>query len=63
MKFIAIAAHELRAPLAILKGYAHTLLQQQQGRGLELKEWQQEALDNIDLATRQLVESHRRVTR
>ena len=55
-EFIAIAAHELRAPLAILKGYAHTLLQQQHGRGLELKEWQQEALDNIDLATRQLVE-------
>lgn len=56
-EFIAIAAHELRNPLAVLKGYTQTLLfQHQQGRGSELEEWQQEALQNIDKATLRLTE-------
>lgn len=56
-EFIAIAAHELRNPLAVLKGYAQTLLfQHKQGRGPELAEWQREALQNIDTATLRLVE-------
>ncbi len=56
-EFIAIAAHELRNPLAVLKGYVQTLLfQYKQGRGPELAEWQREALQNIDTATLSLVE-------
>jgi signal transduction histidine kinase len=56
-EFIAIAAHELRTPLAVLKGYAQTLLfQHQQRRGPQLEEWQQEALQNIDKATLRLTE-------
>jgi PAS domain S-box-containing protein len=56
-EFIAIAAHELRNPLAVLKGYAQTLLfQARQEKGSQVDEWQQEALHNIDKATLRLVE-------
>jgi two-component system phosphate regulon sensor histidine kinase PhoR len=54
-EFIAVAAHELRNPLAALKGYAQMLLlHSQQGKGSELADWQREALDSIDQATRRL---------
>ncbi len=56
-EFIAVAAHELRNPLAVLKGYAQTLLfQTRQEKGSHVDEWQQEALYNIDKATLRLVE-------
>ncbi len=56
-EFIGIAAHELRAPLAILKGFAQTLLvQTARGKGPELVDWQVEALQGIDQATARLVE-------
>src|SRR5260221_12389970 len=56
-EFIAIAAHELRNPLAVLKSYAQALLfQARRGRGYELADWQKEALQNIDLATHRLVD-------
>ncbi len=56
-EFIAIAAHELGNPLAVLKSYAQALLfQARRGRGYELADWQREALQNIDLATHRLVD-------
>jgi PAS domain S-box-containing protein len=56
-EFIGIAAHELRTPLAVLKGFAQTLLvQTTRGKGPELVEWQLEALQSIDQATARLVE-------
>ena len=56
-EFIGIAAHELRTPLAILKGFAQTLLvQTARGKGPELVDWQMEALQGIDQATARLVE-------
>jgi signal transduction histidine kinase/GAF domain-containing protein len=56
-EFIAIAAHELRNPLAVLKGYAQMLIYQaSKGRGPELADWQKEALQNINTATLRLVE-------
>src|SRR5260370_30276230 len=56
-EFIAIAAHELRNRLAVLKSYAQALLfQARRGRGYELADWQREALQNIDLATHRLVD-------
>jgi signal transduction histidine kinase len=56
-EFIAIAAHELRNPLAVLKSYAQVLLfQARRGRGYELADWQKEALQNIDQATHRLVD-------
>ncbi|HEY1348148.1 MAG TPA: ATP-binding protein [Ktedonobacteraceae bacterium] len=55
--FISIAAHELRTPLAILKGFAQTLIVQTARRhGPELAEWQVEALVGIDQATGRMVE-------
>src|SRR3989442_9860474 len=55
-EFIGIAAHELRTPLAILKGFAQTLLvQTARGKGPELVDWQGEALQGIDQATTRLV--------
>ena len=56
-EFITIAAHELRTPLAVLKGFAQTLLvQTARGKGAELVEWQVEALQNIDQATSRMVD-------
>ncbi len=55
--FIGIAAHELRNPLAILKGYAQTLIvQTARGKGTELADWQIEALQSIDQSSLRLVE-------
>jgi len=56
-EFIGIAAHELRTPLAILKGFAQMLIvQTARGKGPELVDWQVEALQGIDQATARLVE-------
>src|SRR6266568_6553977 len=55
-EFVGIVAHELRTPLAALKGFADMLLvQTARGRGLPLAEWQREALEEIELATTRLV--------
>ncbi len=56
-EFIGIAAHELRTPLAILKGFVQTLLNQTaRGKGPALAEWQMKSLQGIDLATARLVD-------
>lgn len=56
-EFIGIAAHELRTPLAVLKGFAQTLLvQTARGKGPVLAQWQVEALQGIDQATTRMVE-------
>ncbi|HEY6285085.1 MAG TPA: GAF domain-containing protein, partial [Ktedonobacteraceae bacterium] len=50
-EFIGIAAHELRTPLAVIKGFAQTLIvQTAHGKGPELADWQMEAIQDIDLA-------------
>ncbi len=55
-EFVGIAAHELRTPLAALKGFADMLLlQTQRGHGPQLADWQQEALQEIEQATARLV--------
>ncbi|MHB8596840.1 MAG: ATP-binding protein [Ktedonobacteraceae bacterium] len=55
--FIGIAAHELRTPLATLKGYAQMLTRQAaRGHGQELEDWQVEAVEAIDQASNRLVE-------
>ncbi|HEX6477893.1 MAG TPA: ATP-binding protein [Ktedonobacteraceae bacterium] len=54
-EFLSIAAHELRTPLAVLKGFVQTLIvQTQRGKGPQLAEWQQEALQDIDHAVNRL---------
>jgi len=56
-EFIGIAAHELRSPLAVVKGFAQTLIvQTSRGKGPELADWQMEAIQDIDQATNRLVE-------
>ena len=56
-EFIGIAAHELRSPLAVIKGFAQMLiLQTARGKGPSLAEWQMEAIQDIDQATTRLVE-------
>ena len=55
-EFVGIAAHELRTPLAVLKGFADMLLvQTARKRGPQLSGWQKEALEEIELATTRLV--------
>lgn len=56
-EFIGIAAHELRTPIAVLKGYAQMLLlQTARGKGPALVDWQIDALHSIDQGTQRLVE-------
>ncbi len=56
-EFIGIAAHELRTPLAVVRGFAQTLMvQTKRGKGPELADWQMEAIEDIDQATTRLVE-------
>lgn len=57
-EFIALAAHELRNPMAAVKGYSDMLVRRS-GRGdgeAALADWQMEALETIDAATTRLVE-------
>lgn len=54
-EFIGVAAHELRNPLAALKGYADMLMYQTaHGKGQSLAQWQQEALEEVVQATTRL---------
>ncbi len=56
-EFIGIAAHELRAPLAVLKGAVSTLaVQTALGRGPQLADWQHEMLQELELATDRLTD-------
>ncbi len=54
-EFIGVAAHELRNPLAVLKGFAEMLAYQTaRGKGPQLADWQSEAIGEIDEATARL---------
>ena len=54
-EFIGVAAHELRNPLTVLKGFAEMLVYQTaRGKGTKLAAWQKEALEEIDEATLRL---------
>jgi signal transduction histidine kinase len=56
-EFIGIAAHELRTPMAVIRGFAQMLIMQtNRGNGPELADWQTEAIADIDQATSHLVE-------
>ena len=54
-RFLGLVAHELRTPLAAIKGFASMLLTQTaQGKGEALAEWQYEAIAEIDLGSDRL---------
>ena len=54
-EFIGVAAHELRNPLTVLKGFANMLVYQTaRGKGAKLSVWQREALEEIEQATARL---------
>ena len=54
--FIGLFAHELRTPIAVLTGFAQTLLaHSERGNDAQLSAWQREALQGIDQAVLQLV--------
>ncbi len=54
--FISTASHELRNPMAALKGFANMLITQtKMGRGPDLAEWQWEAIVEIESASDRLV--------
>jgi len=56
-EFLGIVAHELRTPLAALRGFAQTLLVQTAlGKGPQLAAWQRKALAGLDLAAQRLSE-------
>jgi len=56
-EFVGIVAHELRTPLAVLRGFADMLLvQTARRRGPALADWQQEALEEIEVAVTRLVQ-------
>src|SRR6266702_1045001 len=56
-EFVGIVAHELRTPLAALRGFADMLVvQTARRRGPQLADWQQEALAEIELAVKRLVD-------
>jgi two-component system, OmpR family, phosphate regulon sensor histidine kinase PhoR len=54
-EFIGLVAHELRHPVAVLGGFAQTLLEDERGGDVRLTNWQREALQGIDQATFHLV--------
>lgn len=56
-EFVGIVAHELRTPMAALRGFADMLVvQTARQHGPRLADWQQEALEEIELAVKRLVD-------